>query len=250
MSVVNGPESVVAAAVAVAVAGVHPGTDDEEAWRLGWSEKKGKQPSTAVPSEQQDGDGDSPPRWPKPLAAAANLLTLLPSPVFGAAVPTAPAAASDAPSPPPAVKSPSLGGQQQQVVPRKPGGPPMRVYLFMDDESAGKVQQVLGCLSEAASVLVITQDLTASQVVVATTSKLRSSPKMKSVVRKLGVPIYTIRSTSSSSIYRDLCPLLGLNPLTANPAAAGKATASSYDSSGDDDGEERSGAKPAGVRIA
>ena len=114
--------------------------------------------------------------------------------------------------------------------------------------------QVLGTLDDSASVI-MTQDLTSAQVVVATTSKLRSSPKvdpgpnvnhlaglpwsiavhqnmstfylvipdhctapspqMKSVVRKLGVPIYTIRSTSTSSIYRDLCPLLGLDPLTA-----------------------------------
>ena len=76
---------------------------------------------------------------------------------------------------------------------------------------------------------------------------------MKSIVRKLAVPIYTIRSTSSSSIYRDLCPLLGLNPMTAKPSVDSlKATAAavagggqrgaasgSYDSSGsmDEDGD-------------
>jgi hypothetical protein len=39
------------------------------------------------------------------------------------------------------------------------------------------VDQVLGALDGSASV-VMTQDLTAAQVVVATTSKLRSSPKV------------------------------------------------------------------------
>jgi len=82
------------------------------------------------------------------------------------------------------------------------------------------------------------------------TTSFDDIPQMKSIVRKLGVPIYTIRSTSTSSIYRDLCPLLGLDPLTAvRPSAealkaaavmvGGSAVASgSYDSSGsgDDDG--------------
>ena len=95
---------------------------------------------------------------------------------------------------------------------------------------------------------------------------LCSGPQMKSVVRKLGVPIYTLRSTSSSSIYRDLCPLLGLNPMTANTqsqmtmaassaaavAGSGLRSVSSYDSSGsmdEDGGEERPGARPVVVSL-
>lgn len=103
----------------------------------------------------------------------------------------------------------------------------MLVYLLMDDEHAAKVHEVLAALADK-SVVVTTQDLTAAHIVITTRSKLRSSPKMKSVVRKLGKPIYTVRATTSAaSIARELCPLLGINAQAAGVVSAYAASASS-----------------------
>ncbi|GAX74914.1 hypothetical protein CEUSTIGMA_g2360.t1 [Chlamydomonas eustigma] len=231
-------------------------------------------PVSAAGQEQVGVDGSSsneyqPPLWPQPAAAAAVQPTSLPSPP----APTTPGAATAGGKKPDAAphheaglpsslglsasaftsysaessSAPVAAGTGPVTPPqaKRPEGTTFRVYLFMDDGSADKVQQVLGSLSTATAVI-ITQELTGAQVVVATSSKLRSSPRMKSVVRKLNVPIHTIRSTSASSIYRDLCPLLGINPLTASlppsmAAASMDSGSVSSDDSMDEDlaGEER-----------
>lgn len=197
--------------------------------------------------------------WPSTAAAAASLPAVMPAPVLdtksvlasaaaarGTGTPSssAPAlpTASPATSSPPPAPAPSMP-VQDLAAPAAPspapllsrsgsGGPAatMLVYLLMDDEHAVKVHEVLAALADK-SVVVTTQDLTAAHIVITTRSKLRSSPKMKSVVRKLGKAIYTVRATSAASIARELCPLLGINPQAAGAVSAYAATASGSGSS-------------------
>ena len=148
-----------------------PGADADEAWRLGWtsrslspSSSSKKQPLPAAPSgptsdppiknvEGEEATVSSlPPAWPRQTVAAVMQPAVLPAPVFGPPPPSVPPLsvpgthASATPSTPRpsevAAKLVAAAKGGIPAVPRNPGGPSMRVYLFMDDELAVKVQQV------------------------------------------------------------------------------------------------------------
>ena len=126
------------------------GTDDDEAWRMGWTNKEGTNGKGGVVkggevsgSEDEDStDTAATTRWPKTVAAAATQPAVLPAPVFGATVGVA---APSAVTPSIATMPPRLStaALDAGVVPRKPGGPAMRVYLFMVRFTSLSVLQVL-----------------------------------------------------------------------------------------------------------
>ena len=158
--------------VAEVIAGVRPlpgpGTDEDEAWRLGWTNKKPviraggggsasnlKKPAAATPTgplnplsvageEAGPSSSSAAPIWPRPTVAAVLQPAVLPAPVFG----HPPSAAASSASSPAAVSAEEAATPVAaakagvSTVSRKPGGAAIRVYLFMDDELATKVQQV------------------------------------------------------------------------------------------------------------
>ncbi|KAG1681173.1 hypothetical protein FOA52_015616 [Chlamydomonas sp. UWO 241] len=212
------------------------------------------------------------PMWPSLAAAAASRPAVMPTPELdsGAVIqavtgtrasgsqalkvmdeaaaaagarPTPAAAAAPAPDAPPSPQPPQAewaGGSQataaalegaQQAPPQQQQPPAMRVHLFMDDDSACKVSSALAALA-GASTVEVTSELSQAQVIVATRTALRASPRIKSDARRLSVPIYALRSTSAASVARDLCPLLGIVPSSSAVAAAAAAAAAAagYDS--------------------
>ena len=127
------------------------GTDDDEAWRMGWTSgtERSKGAKGAVAAGTGDDsveEGSETTSWPAPVVAAAIQPAVLPGPIFpnlvassaasvpptapmGTAVPLAAAAVPTAESTAPSRLS--AAALDAGVVPRKPGGPAMRVYLFM-----------------------------------------------------------------------------------------------------------------------
>ncbi|GIL98814.1 hypothetical protein Vretimale_4013, partial [Volvox reticuliferus] len=123
--------------------------------------------------------------------------------------------------------------------------PQLRAYLVMDDESAARVRAVLGLLSREAyeaalataaggssdgtgagggggasgaahgsqNLIQLVPDLDIADMVIGTVSKLRKNPKIRNAARKRELPVYALTATSTSALLRNLCPLLGLDPL-------------------------------------
>ncbi|KAF5837793.1 hypothetical protein DUNSADRAFT_3865 [Dunaliella salina] len=76
----------------------------------------------------------------------------------------------------------------------------------------------------------IVDSLEDADLVLATRAKLKNSPKVRAAIQRFKLPIYTLRSTSSTSILaRDLLPVLGLG------ATAPTKSTSSYDSESEGD---------------
>jgi len=127
------------------------------------------------------------------------------------------------------------GGAQQQR------GPCVSVYLLMERNATSKVittlRQLMAEVQGAAAASGITasdtevvDSLEDADLVLATRAKLKNSPKVRAAIQRFKLPIYTLRSTSSTSILaRDLLPVLGLG------ATAPTKSTSSYDSESESD---------------
>ena len=177
---------------------------EEEAWREKREGGRGvsnpnpsPNPNPSVQPSNVKGRSNEGP-WPKsspsntPSASSYTLETL--KQMTNKAPPPNP------PSPPPS----SLGSNAR------------RVFLYMSDEEANKVEHVLSSLPDFASNATLTRDFDSAQIIIAASKKLRGNPKMKSMLTRLSVPIFALKSTSTASIIRELCPVLGLDPLLSS----------------------------------
>ncbi|KAG2437959.1 hypothetical protein HXX76_005574 [Chlamydomonas incerta] len=149
----------------------------------------------------------------------------------------------------------------------------LRALLVMDDEAASRVRAVLGLLRReayeaalatgsaatataataapaagsggggggGAMMIEVVTELEQADVVIGTKGKLRNTPKIKNAAKKRDVPIYALTATSTSALLRNLCPLLGLDPLAVaevvRSSAGGGAAAATAGAGADGDGE-------------
>ncbi|GLC35861.1 hypothetical protein PLESTM_000376400 [Pleodorina starrii] len=144
--------------------------------------------------------------------------------------------------------------------------PRLRAHLVMDDEAAARVRAVLGLLRREAyeaavaaagggggggavaaasssggslegseSLLIeLVPDLDMADMVIGTKSKLRNTPKVRNAARKRDLPVYALTATSTSALLRNLCPLLGLDPLAVAEVVRAAAGGSRDDGSDSD----------------
>lgn len=205
---------------------------EEEAWREGKEKIEGsreeREPLNPIVPPGRSNEGP----WPKPsplsnVPVASTLTLEALRQMTGKASPTLPPQYSSAPST--SSSSPTNA---------------KRVFLYMDDESAVKVERVLSSLPDFAANATFTRDFDSAQIIIATQKKIRSNPKMKSLLTRLQIPIVGLKSSSTASIIRDLCSPLGLDPLLSSEVIV--SPEASMDEEGQPQSYDARGSRPLG----
>jgi hypothetical protein len=107
-----------------------------------------------------------------------------------------------------------------------PEGAALRLFAAELDEE--RLAEVMGAMGLHDKVFMAPRPAEADAVL-AVRSRLRSNPSLRAAARDAGVPVYAIKSSSSSNLVRAFRTLLGLEPTAGGPPPASAARSSSHD---------------------